>query len=476
MKRACRRCFRLPLLALLLLIACSPDGDGRVPAGGTPDSGPYRDLVPGGPTLDETLGIASHMSTGPENDRDRVFEIARSADAGVRLVRRGFYWNQIEPEDDAWNFDGYDVVVDLLGGRGMAPCAMLTRAVRWAAPGGSPTEVHPEDFADFAGTVAARYAADVDLYEIWNEQNTERFWNGGPDPEHYGRLLRAAHAAIHASDPEARVIFGGLSAFDLGHLFDPRGIWNFLARVGEAHPDLCGFMDGVAIHPYTFLQQTEPEWSLDLGFYRYPDLRGSIEEVRGLLRDLGCPDREIHLTEAGWPSLLIGAERQAAYLARGVLLARAAGAAGFYWYTFYDEEPDSELPTEDYFGLYQLPVGENDPDPKPAYLALKGLHEIVGPGRYAGELGGVLGWDEKRYALVFGGDDGEWMVALWHAEQPFRGTVPVHVPLPADATGDWTLCDQEGAEQARGPAAGGGVDLELTGRVQYLRFTRRTGS
>ena len=451
------------LAALGILPACGEEGPTL------PGSGPYAGMRPAGRTLDQMLGVASHMSTGPDVSPERTFEIERSVAAGVHHVRRGFYWPSIEPADDAWSFEGYDVMVGLLNDRGLRPCAMLTRAPGWAAPGGSPSEVAPAAFGDFAGAVAARYADRIDLYEIWNEQNTDRFWRGGPDPEHYGRLLRAAHAAVHAADPTAEVIFGGLSAFD-PHLLDPRGIWNFLARVGEVHPDLCAFIDGVAIHPYTFLQQPGPELSLDLGIYRYPDLAGTIEDVRGMLEDLGCPDRPIHLTEIGWPSLLIGPERQAAYLARGALLASASGAATYFWYTFYDEEPDSALPTEDYFGLYLLPDGVNDPDPKPAYEAMAGLHAVAGDGRYAGDLGAVLGWEEGRHALVFATAGGAWTVALWRSGAEFWEEVPVEVPLHPRASGPWTLFDQEGRAIDSGGPGNGRVSLALLGRVRYLRF------
>ena len=46
------------------------------------------------------------------------------------------------------------------------------------------------------------------------------------------------------------------------------------------------------------------------------------------------------------------------------------------------------------------------------------------------------------------------------------------VPLPADATGSWTLYDQEGAELDSGEVADGDVALTITGQVRYLQFSR----
>lgn len=431
---------------------------------------PYTGMAPAGRTIDEMLAIASHMSTGAEYDRDREFEIQQEVVAGISLVRRGFYWNNIEPENDAWDFSGYDVMVPLIRNAGMQPVAMLTRGVDWAMPNGSPSDIDPAYFADFTGTTAARYADEVDFYEIWNEQNTSRFWDPEPDPEHYGELLKAAYTAIHANDPTATVMFGGMSSLDDKNLFDERGIWSFLARVGEYHPDLCDYLDGLAMHPYTFLQQPGPEIHFDLGFYGYPDLRGNVAEVRAMLDDLGCPDIPIHLTEMGWPSLLIGNERQAAYYSRGVLLASSVGVAGFYWYTFYDEYPDSTIPTEDYFGLYKLPDGVTDPDPKPSFLALLGLHAVVGESRFAGDLGTALGWGEDDYALAFADDHGLWTIALWHADLQLDDGATVTVPLHPASNGAWALLDQEGNQTSSGIAEAGGVEVAISGRVVYLQF------
>lgn len=432
---------------------------------------PYDGMTPTGKAVGEILSIASHMSTGAAYRREREFEIQQEVAAGISNVRRGFYWNNIEPQDDVWTFDGYDVMVGLISEAGLNPLAMVTHTVGWAAPGGSPSEIDPAKFADFAGTVAARYADDLNLYEIWNEPNTERFWNGGADPEHYGLLLEAAYEAIHENDPTAEVMFGGMSSLDIEHLLDPRGVWNFLARTGEEHPDLCDFIDGVAIHPYTFLQQPGPELSLDiLGLYRYPDLRTTIDDVRGMLEDLGCRDKPIHLTEMGWPSLLIGNDRQAAYYARGALLSAAAGVAGYYWYTFYDEEPGSTIPTEDYFGLYELPDGVTDPDPKPAYNALVALSELVGASRYAGDLGVALEWDaeDDNYAMAFVDDDGLWTIAAWRFGLNLDQQATVAIPLPPGATGAWTLYDQFG-DQLDSAAVDGPVSLTIDGNVRYLQ-------
>ena len=429
---------------------------------------PYESMTPVGDPMESIISIASHMSTGAEYSREREFEIEQAAAANLHYMRRGFYWNQIEPADDNWTFEGYDVMVDLIADAGLSPIAMVTRGVSWAMPNESPSDIAPEVFGDFAGTVAARYADDIEIYEIWNEQNSTRFWKPAPDPNHYGVLLEAAYNAIHAADPNSQVIFGGMSPFDDVNLFDDRGVWNFLARVGEEHPDLCDFIDGVAIHPYTFLQQPGPEFNLDVGFYHYLGTTGHVAEVRGMLDELGCADLPIHFTEMGWPSLLIGNHLQAAFLARGAILAASAEVASYCWYTFYDEEPDSSIPTEDYFGLYELPDGVTDPAPKPSWNAMTALVDALEGFRYAGNLGETLTWNtEKAYSMVFKNDADDIVVALWKT-----GTeaISVQVPIPQNFDGEIELLDLFGDEIEPVQATDSEITIELSGDVQYLRF------
>jgi len=427
---------------------------------------PYEGLAPVGKYVDQLLAISSHISSSVNPSTTRDFEIEKLDDAGVGLLRTDFSWGAIEPTDNNWSFDGYDTMVGLLAAAGIKVDALLDYGVGWAMPGGSHDEIDPEVWADFNGTVAAHYADAIDMYEIWNEENTERFWQPAPNPAHYGELLKAGYTAIHANDDTAEVLFGGLSPFDI-FIFGEHWIWNFLMRVHEEHPDICNYMDAMAIHPYTFLQQTSPELPVDFGLWAYGNLEEMIDHARVLLDEIGCPDKPLYLTEIGWPHYLIGQARQGAYLARGLLIAAAKQVDAYFWYTFWDNEIHSMPPTEDTFGLFTWPGGEIKP--KPAYAALLAAHALLGESRFAGDLSAAMAWEQDLHALAFVADDGRWTIGLW-SSRASGGSVAMSVPLHSACDGAWELYDQEGALLDSGVAATGEVEADLSGNVVYLRF------
>ncbi|MGH2704210.1 MAG: hypothetical protein ACRDJ4_03705 [Actinomycetota bacterium] len=83
-------------------------------------------------------------------------------------------------------------------------------------------------YEEFVRAVVERYAPkDVHTYAIENEVNGESFWNGSADE--YERLVRAAAAAIHKADPQARVFDAGISSTGHGS--------GVVARLNEGSPD-----------------------------------------------------------------------------------------------------------------------------------------------------------------------------------------------------------------------------------------------
>ena len=95
-------------------------GCGYNPVGEQTDSGPYATMRPSGRALGEILGLANHMSTRAAYSREREFEIEQSSAAGIRYVRRGFYWPQIEPNASGqwilFDQEGREVTSGRLGG------------------------------------------------------------------------------------------------------------------------------------------------------------------------------------------------------------------------------------------------------------------------------------------------------------------------------------------------------------------------
>src|SRR5258708_19262816 len=73
----------------------------------------------------------------------------------------------------------------------------------------------PKDFGDFANfmkALADHYKGTVLAYEIWNEPNLRREWNGLPlSAASYVDLLRQAYGAVKQVDPGIIVVSAGLA-------------------------------------------------------------------------------------------------------------------------------------------------------------------------------------------------------------------------------------------------------------------------
>ncbi len=138
--------------------------------------------------------------------------LTRIAEGGFIWVRQPFYWSQIEPTVGARSprpyFD-WTVPDRILAALARHPGLRLV-AVLDDSPPVPPAD--PDRFAAFAGAFAARYGAQVDYYQVWDEPNLAAHWGGGPvSPPAYADLLARTVRAIRAADPDARILLAGLA-------------------------------------------------------------------------------------------------------------------------------------------------------------------------------------------------------------------------------------------------------------------------
>jgi O-antigen ligase len=145
-------------------------------------------------------------------------EVERMARAGFVWLRQSFYWSEIEPAQGQFTFSAYERIVEAVRNQPtLKIVAVLEGTPAWArrleaadrlmAPPASMSA-----FGAFAGQVAARYADQIDHYQIWDEPNLNTNWGGlDPRPADYAAMLKAAHTAIHGADAAATVIMAGLA-------------------------------------------------------------------------------------------------------------------------------------------------------------------------------------------------------------------------------------------------------------------------
>jgi Glycosyl hydrolases family 39 len=238
-----------------------------------------------------------------------------TASIGSQVSRGTMLWDVVEPQNDAFNFSRYDALVAQIKQRNMVPVFDLGRAPSWAN-GSSDGWVVPADqtafdnlvneYAEFAGRVAARYAGQELLYEIWNEPNERFFWKGSaPSVDRYAQMFTAARNAMLQADPTAKVGLGGITG--LGASCCLQGI-NFIAGLVDRGVQF----DYAGIHAY------------DSGLNSSPDTHNSNEQnfddilaVENVLNSMGRPNVKLWLTEWGWYGCSPDNSTRAAWLKRG---------------------------------------------------------------------------------------------------------------------------------------------------------------
>jgi hypothetical protein len=151
----------------------------------------------------------------------------------------------------------------------------------------------------FLGEAVARYGPNGEFFalhpevpvvpitdwQIWNEQNSPTFYKPKPSPAAYATLVAAAHEAILAQDPAAKVLLGGMFGSPGGEDEPKLFAWDFLRKLYQA-PGFKDAFTGVASHPYA-ARLTKVE-----------------EQVKLLHKEIAKAgdDAEMWITEVGWSS------------------------------------------------------------------------------------------------------------------------------------------------------------------------------
>lgn len=320
-----RRALRLLAPALLLLVALSAEAAG---AGATPRS-------VGTKTVGTRIGFSNGHETLWISDADLEADMAGMAATGARWLRVDFDWPSVQAGGRrSWNWSHIDRVVLAARERGISVLAMPAYSPTWARPAGTSDKWAPSDPGDYARFVrqaARRYRPlGVRRWEIWNEPNMSEFWQPSPNVSAYARLFERASRAIHAVDPGATVITGGLApaANVERRSIAPRTFVLKMYRRG-----LRRHFDAVGIHPYTF--PYAPQYAADWNpFYRLPAIHGIMSRHRDA-------HKKIWATEVGWgtgtSSRSVGDETQATYARRLVdAWLSYPFAANLFWYSYRD--------------------------------------------------------------------------------------------------------------------------------------------
>jgi hypothetical protein len=313
-----------------------------------------------------------------EPELGRVLDLAQ--EAGVDTVAAGASWWYISPEPspETYQWEPLDLLVGEAQQRGLKVNLQVTGTPDWVHEDLEESDPdlrvwYPprgyqqlEHFAGFVQALVERYRSQVERYEIWNEPNYDGFWRPSPDPAEYAALLRAAYMAVKEADPEATVVFGGLSRNDAGYL---ESYYEAAGEYPEAEENGY-FFDVLNVHPYTYGQS--PDWAREDAVVegangRLDESFAGVETMKAAMEEEGDPDKPIFLGEFGYSvaDTWMGAVpdyRRAFYLKRAYAIARELPyVSGMSWYAYVPDGTTGE----------EWTILDADLEPTLTYRALK---------------------------------------------------------------------------------------------------------
>lgn len=317
-------------------------------------------------------GASAHLERRRAGYYPTLDDVARAVkmmrEGGIQAVRVDFNWDMLNQSQGAWRYDLYDPWVRIVRDNGLEILGILDYVSWWASSAQASTDwrvrLYSEpsnnyDFARYAYEVVSHFKNDVRAWQIWNEPNTQGFWKPAPNPARYAGLLQEAYLAVKYADPDAVVLYAGLSGNGVEGNDDSGLVSDFMAKAYAA--GARGYFDAMAIHPYLL-----PSGGIE-------PLRSKIAAARAVMDLNGDSAKPLWLTEIGvptnvpwWSTAPVQSEADAAAWLRQVYTRLWDLTPTIFWYEFQDQDY-GENP-ERSFGMVHF-----DFSPKPAYDALREL-------------------------------------------------------------------------------------------------------
>jgi polysaccharide biosynthesis protein PslG len=261
----------------------------------------------GVPLRRDLIGVQIHLH---REEMDLLF--SHLAALNVGWVKTQLSWKLFEPrpgEYDPELLAELDHLVVAMQNNGIQLLLGLAKAPDWSRTtteeDGPPAD--PAHFEAFASFIASRYQGQVAAYELWNETNLQREWQGAPlSGTAFVELLATGAAGIRAADPQAVIISGAPA---------PTGINDGVTAVDDrvylqqmVAAGLGRVVDGVGIHPYGWANPPEatvaqpdpavPSHNNHPSFF----FLDTIMDYRAILDEAGLAHLPLWTTEFGWGS------------------------------------------------------------------------------------------------------------------------------------------------------------------------------
>lgn len=240
------------------------------------------------------FGVCSHPFAPREvNIREELFD--KMQQAGVQWLRTDFVWGYIYRGNGKYDFKLYDEIVEQLSKRNIKVLAILTGGWR-----NKRYDVDTQDWIDYIRATVKHFKGRVSHWEIINEHDHDirRSKDKGAQ---YGKALAAACKAIRQEDPNAVILYGGLSSTF------PKYIDDSLKECPTANFDIMNFHCYPAPNPPENIikqrvdilkesmkksGQMKPIWLTEIGATTPPKYSG-FNVIKRAAEKLGLPGKKI---------------------------------------------------------------------------------------------------------------------------------------------------------------------------------------
>jgi len=381
---------------------------------------PPPTAVPVAPPLTHYFGVSSNGEVAA-NDEVRALAIL----SGAQMVRTSIAWRQVEPTQGKYDWRYADSAFHALTDNNLEPLVLIMDNTEW----GASTKCGPVSdllaYDQFLRQLAARYP-NVTYWALYNEPDNaygeaastggcfggdDVDGNGKPDYADYAAQLQVAWRALHAGNPDAKLVVGAI-AFDNfdqatappgypgggnGGIFNAKFLDNLFAYMqanppppGERYFDLLGF---------NYYNIYGPYWE---GRSEGKGVSAKANALTKLMQQYGLA-APLLVSETGDDSGTIGDDAQSAFLAKTFVRGMESNIAHMIWWTFQDF-PDTAPPPSN---TWKYGLIDQNAKPKPSYSAFQTVAKLLGDAQFVQPLN-VRGGEGYLF-----NKDGAGVAVLW---------------------------------------------------------------
>lgn len=262
------------------------------------------------PRLDPAqMGVQVYYNMSLDDFGQVVFLVNQMRLGWIKFQVSWAFWQAGGPDEADERFRTFEQSIQLAKNRGLRVILSVAKAPNWARSvqedDGPPDD--PQALANFMRLLIQRVKPEnIDAIEIWNEPNLAREWRGTLpfNGAGYMQLFRPSYDVIRQEAPQTLILTAGLAPTGSSPVsVNDR---DFLQQMFDAGLGSYEFV-GVGIHPYGWANPPdalccdlgdERGWDDDPHFF----FLNNANDYREILVRNGYQDRQLWVTEFGWPS------------------------------------------------------------------------------------------------------------------------------------------------------------------------------